>query len=1099
MELSAVTRKARVLFALIFYSLFWLTTANASVEESREPTLLLRQPAISKTHLAFVYAGDIWLAGRDGGKPRRLTTHPANEELPKFSPDGQWIAFSADYNNNRDVYIVSVNGGLPKRLTWHPGNDFVNGWTPDGKNVVFTSHREIRNSRSDQLYHVAISGGFPQKQMQAVVYRGAWSPDGKRLAFQPYRQAHNNVSGWRLHRGGATPPIWIIDPDTQVVEKIPHQRASDISPMWLGDSVYFISDRDDRAANLFAYDTTNKSLTQLTKETQWDIHSADTYGDSIVYEVGGRLKELNVITRKTRDVAVHIPQDSSQLRPQWKQAEDTLQHIALSPTGKRALITARGEVFSVPLEEGATRNLTKTGAVRESDAIWSPNGESIAYITEEGFTHKLIVAEQTGKPRKRYDLGGDYYSLLAWSGDSKRIIYQDNHLNLYALTLKKGRKKLVDSNRVRFGFNIAMSGDGRWMAYTKAGENLFHSLFLYDFETGKRLAITDSMSEEGSPAFSRDGQYLFFTVSTNAGPLRFFELSSLERPLRSGIYALMLAADGKPPLPPETGDEYQENGESEKKEKDEQSEGNRAAPVKIDLDGIQQRIVALPIAKRNYDSLAVADDGMLYFVERLQPGISRELPDAENRAVHKLYRFDFEKRETSLVQEKIAHYFISADGKHLLIQAAKGKLLSAKVEEKIKTKPLSLADMKVFVDPKREWEQIFNEVWRMEQAYFYAPNMHGLNWDAVYERYHALLKHVSTREDLNQLLVEMVAELQVGHNRVGGGDVHKEQAVDVGLLGADIRLQNGYYRIAKIYTGERWNPFLKAPLAVPGLGVAEGDYILAVNGVAASEGKNIFALFENTAGKQVTLTVNSKPRQRGSRDVVVEPIAQEDALRQWAWIEDNRRYVAQATDNRVGYVYLPDTHDGGYTYFNRMFFPQNNKQALIIDERKNNGGFVDDYVNGILSQTKLSGWKERDGINLYSPQSGMFGPKVMLIDQDAGSGGDYLPYSFRRKGIGKLIGTRTWGGLIGISANPALIDGGRLSVPFIRFYTPEKQWRIENEGVAPDIEVELEPEMVNRGVDTQLDRAITEVLKQLRDHKTVKPNASPALPRRLGM
>ncbi|MCH9691997.1 MAG: PDZ domain-containing protein [Gammaproteobacteria bacterium] len=1063
-----------------------------------EQTLLLRQPAITKEHLAFVYGGDIWLTNRQGKQARRLTSHPARESNPHFSPDGQWIAFSANYDNNLDVYIIPTEGGQPKRLTWHSGDDIVNGWSADGENILFTSAREIKNARSYQAWHVPIAGGFPQKVMEGLVAEGVWSGDGERFAYRPNSMAHRGASGWRQHRGGSTPPIWIIDPKTQQVEKIPHERASDSNPMWLGNQVYFISDRNDGAANLFQYDINKRTIKQLTRETLWDIRNADAYGKHIVYETGGRLKELDTETLDNKELVISIKADSPQLRAQWKDASTTIQKLALSPSGKRALLTARGDVFTVPISDGSTRNLTHSANIREKDALWSPQGDKIAYISDQGSQHRLVVTDQLGLNSERYELGDPaYYTLRAWTPDGRRIIYQDNHLKLYSIMLDSGKRTPIATEKRRSDMALSVSADSRWLAYSAAGDNYFNDIFLHNLETGEHARLTDGMVHADSPTFSKDGKYLYFAASNNAGPLQSgLEMSTRERPLRNAIYAVVLASDEKSPLLPKSDEEAGEVDKGDKEEKGE--EESKLASIKVDLDGINERITALPMALRNYAQLSVAHDGSLYYTDQAQPGVSRELPDVDTSSTHSLYRFDFSTRKPVLVQKNITDYVLSEDGEHLLIQGEKAKVSYAKIKQKLQPETLNLTDVKSFIDPRQEWQQILDETWRMERDYFYAANMHDLDWEAIRERYEALLTHVTTREDLNELLVEMIAEMQVGHNRISGGDVHRGTPVTIGLLGADFRVENSHYRIHKIYTGERWNPFLKAPLAAPGMEINEGDYIIAINGVEITPTENIFSRFEGTVGKQVTLTVNSEPQPKGAKKVIVEPIAKDDQLRRWHWIEQNRAYVDKESNGRVGYIYLPDTQDGGFRYFNRMFFAQINKEALIIDERRNSGGQVANYITDILTRQQLAGWKERDGLNWNTPAGAVYGPKVMLIDQDAGSGGDFLPYAFRRLEIGKLIGTRTWGGLIGISANPDLIDGGNLVVPFFRFYTPESQWAIENEGIAPDIEVELETADTNRGIDTQLERAIDEINEQLKGYKEIKVKQAPPVPTSLG-
>ncbi|MCU6433828.1 PDZ domain-containing protein [Undibacterium sp. Jales W-56] len=1101
----------KTILGLILSTCFAVQSADAD-------TLLLRQPSVSRDHLAFVYAGDIWLTSRSGQNPVRLTTHPASEFSPKFSPDGKWLAYSASYDNNTDVYVIPVDGGEARRLTWHPGQDVVVGWSADGKRVLFASNREIANSRSNQLYEVPLEGGYEKKVMEAIAFEGNWSGDGKYLAYRPFRQAYSGPSGWRLHRGGTTPPIWIMDVANNKLEKIPHDNANDSNPVWVGDEVFFISDRDNKVANLFAYNRNTKAVRQVTRETTWDIRNISASGNSVVYEAGGELKEFDAATGKTQTIHINLEAQTTlaiQARPQWKDASSTITSANLSPTGKRVVLSARGEVFTVPVKDGSVRNLTESSGIREKDGLWSPDGKRIAYISDVGRQHRLVLRDQAGLDQaKTLSLGqSGYYTLLAWSPDNQMIVYQDNHLQLYVIHLNNGSISKIDASARRSKFNVSFSSDSKWLAYTVVGANHFSQIKLHDFTTAKNTSLTDGMSHADHPVFAA-ADYLYFTASINAGPTQVgLDMSTQERPLRNGLYVAVLAADGKSPLLPKTGDEGSNKDDEKKDElkkeaakdpakdaaKDKDASKDAAAkvikPVKIDLAGLPQRIAALPVAERNYDNLAVASDGSLFYLEHRQPGVSHEPPANKDDDDADLMRFSFEDKKAKSLRQGIASFSLSADGKKILIQYAKSKLDIGDAGEKLDAKPIDLSQVRMQVNPREEWEQIFNETWWMEKEFFYDANLHGIDWDAIYTRYHALLKHVQRREDLNELLVEMIGELQVGHNRTGGGDVYQEKPVAVGLLGADYSYEQGHYRIKTIYRGDRWNPFLAAPLAAPGMNIKEGDYLLAINGKALDKGKNLYSLLANTVGKQVTLTVAGDLTNTPGRHVIVQPVANETALRQWHWIEKNREYVQKKTDGKVAYVYLPDTGSDGYQYFNRMFYAQADKSALIIDERRNGGGQAANYITDILNRQYLASWKDRDGLLFTTPGAAIYGPKAMLIDQDAGSGGDFLPYSFKRLGLGTLIGKRTWGGLIGISANPELIDGGFLLVPFFRFFTPEGEWRIENEGVSPDIDVELDPTEVNAGKDTQLDAAIQNVMQKLQTYQAVQRQQTPTMPK----
>ena len=1078
----------------VFVLLGGLAVAGAAAAE----TLMLEQPSVARDKIAFVYGGDIWTAERDGANPKRLTSHPATENRPALSPDGQWIAFSANYHGNTDVYLVPAAGGQPRRLTYHPRPDTVRGWTPDGAAVLFASDRLVMAQRGNQLFTVSTDGGFPEPLVLPEAFNGAFSPDGGQIVYRHMLPANWGASGWKRYRGGRTPPLWLFDFETQETETLPFDGFVNTNPMWLGETVYFLSDHDD-TVNVYAYDTAAKTAARLTDHTDWDIKNAAATEGAIVYEAGGRLFELDLATNESRPIPISLSADWPQLAPQWKDASKTITDAALSRTGVRAVFAARGDIFTVPADKGDTRNLTKTDAINERDPLWSPDGARLAWLTDASGRFELAIGDQSGLgPTERIGLGDDgYYFLIAWSPDGGAILYEDGHLNVFLLDLETKRSRPLGSHAYRTNdTEAAFSPDGTWLAYAKILPNYMRALMLHDVASGDTHQVTEGMADIGAPVFSRDGKYLYITASTNFGHNTVsLDMSNQDRPIRRGLYAVVLAAGGATPLPPESDEETAEaNGEEDGEEEP------AAVETRVDLDGLAGRMVALPVAERDYSGLAVAKDGSLFYLDRRQPGITNEPPGSEEDAVNTLMRFDFEKREAGRFMEGVADFTVSGDGAKLLVLGAGGKFTITAAGEKPddKAKPLDLSGMRAFIAPRAEWRHIFNDVWKLEQAYFYAPGLHGLDWDAIHEKYAPLVDHVARREDLNTLLVDMIGELEAGHNRTGGGDVYRPKRVPVGLLGADFEIADGRYRIARILTGENWNPFLKAPLAEPGLGVSVGDYILAINGRELAAADNIYAFFDGMVDKQVVLTIASRPRLRDGRDITVVPIADERPLRLRTWVETNRKKVLEATDGRVGYVYLPNTTTAGFTYFNRYFFPQVDKVALIIDERFNRGGEAANYITEVLGRPYLASWKDRDGLPFTTPAGVVPGPKVMLINRFAGSGGDFLPWSFRHLGLGPLIGTRTWGGLIGIYANPDLIDGGVLAVPFFRYFTPEEGWTIENEGVAPDIEVEQAPKAVIAGGDPQLERGIAEILKMLEGYESVPMQTPPPDPTELG-
>lgn len=1069
-----------------------------------EPTALLRQPAVSADHLAFVYAGDLWVTGRDGSSPRRLTSSPAEENNPHFSPDGTRIAYAANHDGNTSIHVIDVDGGQPRRLTWHPANDIPVGWSADGTAVAFASTRETDHGRSAQLYHVAVDGGVPVRQMAARFFRGQWDDAGRRLAYIDFGPAYNGLyggsAGWKGYRGGTTPSIRILDPEAESVLAIDGERVNDLNPFWLDDQVYFLSDREDKRFNLFRFGPDNENLEQLTDQALWDIRWASGHGRRIVYEAGGRLHELDLESGATSTLEITINPDLAQLRTEFRNVRGNIQAARLSPNGKRALITARGEVFSVPVEEGSTRNLTNTDGVREYTALWSPAGGQVAWIIETLHGQHLKIVDQTGiGETRRYTLGTDFYQLQDWDADNGRIFYTDNRLRLHMIDLESGQTREIARNTRQGGFDLALSPDGRWLAHTLRQANYFRDLVIYDLDNHRSHNVTDGMADVASPAFSPDGQYLYFAASTNSGPLQFgLDMSSQERPYRAGLYALVLAEDGESPLKPLTGDEDIGGDDNDDNDNGNGKDDNEKVVTDIGFDGLFSRKVALPVAKGHYANLRVSADGDLYYLHRAQPGALVEQPGESMSQHNNLVRFDLEKRESGNVLSGLQNFDMAAAGRHLLIQRDGGVLAVAGVGSDIRPEIVDLGDLSMRIDPRAEWSQIFDEGWRMQRDFFYAENLHGLDWEAVYDQYLPLLEHVGRREDLNELMVEMIAELHAGHNRVGGGDIHRPNGPGVGLLGANFETVDGRWRITRIYTGEAWNSFLRGPLAQPGNEAREGEFILAINGRDLSADDNLFEQLLNTVDEQIILRVGPQADGSDSRDIVVEPVGSENQLRLWGWIEDNRRTVDEATDGRVGYIYLPNTAGPGYTFFNRMFHAQLDREALIVDERSNGGGQAANYIVEVLSRRHLSNWVYRDGLMSATPMGALHGPKIMLIDQDAGSGGDYLPYAFRELDIGKLMGTRTWGGLIGIFANPLLIDNGVMTVPHFRFVDVDNNWSIENEGVAPDIHVELDPLATNDGRDSQLEAAIAEILDQLEDYSDDIPREPPPLPTELG-
>ncbi|MBS0363545.1 MAG: PD40 domain-containing protein [Proteobacteria bacterium] len=1069
-----------------------LAAAVSTSAHAQSQTLLLRDPAISASHIAFIYAGDLWVADRNGANPRQLTADGGDETHPVFSPDGSMIAFSANHNENKDVYVMPVSGGQPKRLTWHPGDDNVLDWSPDGSAVYFASAREFNRGRSAQLYRVAVKGGPAEKQMETRVYRGRFDASGRRFAYDQISPAYDGLYGgwfgWRSYRGGRTPSISIMDMKAKTTSKIPGDGVNDLDPMWVGDQVYFLSDRDKGTLNLFHFDPASKAVTEVSHEAVWDIRAASAYKSMIIFEVGGRLKTLDTASGAIADLPISIRPDLPQTRPQLKDAGTMIQSYDLSPTGKRVAVTARGEVFTVPVEDGSTRNLTNTDGAREYTALWSPDGGRVAYIDAAKAAQELVIKDQTGLGQTiRFPLGEAFNSLLDWGGDGSRIIYANQRLELWAISPATGERTLIARSARRHAQQVDTSPDGRWLVYTDINPNSYRGLRLYDFTTKKTYPVLDALADVSSPVFSKDGKYLYFAASTNAAPAQAgLDMSSMEKPYRAGLYVAVLSADGESPLKPKSGDEPSPADPAAK-----------PAPTRIDIEGLDRRVEALPVGERNYGGLATARSGDLFFLRRPQSGASSG-PHGFEPADNALMRFNFSTQKEEQVAPGVTGMKMSADGWHMITQTLVG-LTVADIRNPASAKPLNVSTLKVLVDPRHEWRQMFDEAWLMEKEWFYDPHLHGLDWQAVYDRYSPLVAYLGRREDLNTLLREMLGEAQVGHQFVYGGDTPKEAGANVGLLGADLAVDNGRVRIKRIYTGESWNPF-RGPLAAIGLNVREGDYILAVNGRELGPNDDIWALMQNTAGKQTALRIAASADGHDGRTVTVTPVASEGELRLAAWVEGNRQAVAKATGGRVGYVYVPSTQPAGFALFNRMYFSQLDKDAMIIDDRSNDGGSAANYIVDVLSQVPLSGWRGSAGDTFNTPAAAMFGPKVMLIDQDAQSGGDFLAYAFKQRKIGPEIGTRTWGGLIGVSGNPTLIDGGLALVPWYRFFDMDGNWTVEGKGVSPDIRVELDPLATNAGRDTQLEAAIAEATRMLAANpqaRKLRP-ASPPYPTKVG-
>ena len=1070
-------------------------SAQVNVKDTR----LLHQPATSGTHVAFVYADDLWVARIDGSDVRRLTTDDGIESDPAFSPDGRSIAFTAQYDGNRDVYIVATEGGVPKRLTWHPGADEVQGFTPDGQRVLFTSARAVFTNRYAQLFTVAVSGGVEEALPIPNAASGAYSADGRRLAYNPIAPRFQQ---WKNYRGGTVSRIWMYDIASQGIQKVPQPpaRANDVDGVWIGSTLYFRSDRNGEF-NLFSYESGAADVKQLTRHDDFPVMNLSAGGGKIVYEQAGYLHVFDPASREAKRISIGVPSDLRETRPRFVKGANWIRNAGISPTGARAVFEFRGEIVTAPAEKGDTRNLTASTGAHERSPAWSPDGTRVAYFSDASGEYALHVAPHDGKGEVRtFKPGGaGFYADLQWSPDSKRVAYTDNAQALHTLDLATGAAKKIAAAKV-YGpistLSYGWSPDSRWIAYTVNTQPLAMALSAYSVDQDKSFPITDGLAEVAEPVFDRSGKYLYVFGSTNAGPvLDWFAQSTTDNRRTRNVYLVVLQNDVVSPLARESDEEKPrpEPGAkpAETSADAQKPEAKAPAPTRIDLEGIEFRILDLPIQAGDLSSLQAGDANHLYYLR----ADGDTVPGAPGGTRARLHHFDLAKRQDEQVLDNVREFHISADGKKVLY-ASRDAWSIVPLMPKVSPSDgrLAMADLEVRIDPRVEWAQIFDEAWRINRDYFYAPNMHGIDWPAMKKKYGALLPDIAVRSDLTRIIQWMSSELSVGHHNGGGGDrLETAKTVPGGLLGADYSIENGRYRFKKVFGGLNFTPQLRAPLTAPGVNVRAGEYLLAVRGQDVRPPANLYSFFENTAGKIVEMTVGPNPDGTGSRTVAVVPIENEAALRNRDWVEGNVRKVDAATGGRVAYVYVPNTAEPGYTYFKRYFYPQAHKDAVIVDERFNGGGQIADYYIDILRRPLISYWATRYGDDLRTPAASIQGPKVMIIDETAGSGGDLLPWMFRKFGVGTIVGQRTWGGLVGILGFPTLMDGGTITAPNLAIWTPEEGWVVENEGVPPDIEVEQTPKDVIAGRDPQLERAIAVALEGLKKTPAAKPTR-PAYP-----
>ncbi len=1032
------------LFPVFLFILFCIFSTNGLLAQTR----LLRSPDISKQHIVFEYAGDIWICNTDGTNPRRLTTFQGMEKGPFFSPDGNQICFTAEYDGNRDVYVTTPQGGNPQRLTWHPGTDLAKGWTPNGK-VMFASGRtKVPLATTEQFWTVDPAGGFPERLIFPRVANGQFNADASRFAYQmniPWE------SEFRHYRGGQNNPIWIMDMATHEIAKVPWEGSIDQKPVWIGDEVYFLSDRDT-ISNIWSFNMANNQLEQRTFFRDFDTKNIQSGAGKLILENGGYLYTLDPGSNKMEKVDIMISGDLPWARSQWVDVSKNIEASFISPTGKRALFSARGDIFTVPAKHGDIRNITKSNGVADRSPSWSPDGKFISWFSDESGEYQLFYSDQYGKDLNKIPLRNVHmYESPVWSPDSKYISFVDTDRNLWLLSVASGILTKVANE----GFDHpertiypAWSADSKWIAYVARLMSEFNAVFVYSVDQQKSFQVSDGMSDCVSPAWDKEGKYLYFLASTNYGlNVAWLDMTSVERPLEYGVYMAVLSAEDPSPLAPKSDDEKIEEDKEvdgkddkekkEKKDKKKAENGEDSLHVKIDFNDLDQRIVALDIPVKAYNNIVSGDKGKIYITE-----VDNQ---AGSGGGYLLHEYDLKERELKLVRKGVQGFTISSDGKKILYRAG-GNWFIEDAKPGLKGEGgLSLGNMKINLDPKLEWKQIFRESLRYQRDFFYVENTHGLDLEKIEKIYAPWVEDVNHRADLTYILDIIGGETAIGHSFTGGGAYPTVKRVPVGLLGADYSIADSLYRISMIYRGENWNPGLKSPLSGPGIDIKEGEYLLSVNGQRLTTDVNIYSLFDQTAGKQTVLQVNSNPSMEGSREVTVVPVNSESSLRQREWMEANRKKVDSFPAENWPMSGSPTLVVAGYANFNRYYFAQKYKSGAIIDERFNGGGLVADYIIDLLDRELVGYFNNSVGDKqpFTSPGAGIFGPKVMIVNETAGSGGDYLPYSFQKKKIGPLVGTKTWGGLVGWGGAPPWLTGDLWEHPGGDFSTPmvNGMWR----------------------------------------------------------
>jgi len=1063
-----------------------------------EGTRLLRQPNISDTQVVFTYGGDLWISVKTGGNAIRLTSTAAVEKDPYFSPDGQTIAFTSNRSGVDAVYTMSAKGGDVKRLTWYPATSQVRGWTPDGERILYASNRETAPSNFDRLWTVSKNGGPSQMLSKQWGTKASYSADGKYLALDKMRRWDWE---WRAYRGGQNTPLIVLNLETWEEELLPNERTTDVQPVWLNDNIYFISDRD-WVSNIWMYSVQNKDLKQITSFDKTDIKYLSGKGNELVFEQDGYIHLFNVDKQTTTQLDIKVVGDFPWAETKWEDLSKKIDFARLSPSGKRAVMSARGEVFTVPLEHGNTRNITNNSLAADRKPLWSPKGDRIAWFSDKNGKYQLMLTSQDGLGSVESISIGESKMIWepSWSPDGKSIAFCDDDVRIRVLDIATKVIKTIDvagNNFERGNMGITWSKDSKFIAYAKAGANHFRRIYIWSAANNNTQAVTNAMADAFSPAWDRNGKQLYFLASTDLGLESSYVNTSVMSPDNANYaaYVINLRKADKSPFELRSDEEEvkkeedkdkkeAEDDKKKKKSKKEDDEAKKDEGISIDFDGIEQRIIAMPMPQKDYQYMIAGSEGTVFISE-------------SGEKSNTIRKFTLKDREAKEFVTGARSVSISADGKQMLARVGSSwKVMATSKPNGKDGKTLKVA-LKTKLDRQAEWKQMFEEAWRYQRDFFYDPNMHGRDWDEVYSRYVPLVPFIKHRSDLNYVLDMMNGELSVGHSFVFGGDMPEVEKASVGLLGADFEADGSYWKIKRIYTTESWNPKLSSPLERLGLKVEEGNYLVGVNGQKFKSDEDPYKYLDGTRTVQTVLHINNKASFEGSWQVTVKPISSERALRQRAWVEDNRRLVDKLSGGKLAYVWVPNTSGQGFVSFNRYYFAQQDKQGAVIDERFNGGGLLDDYMVDLMKRDLRAALTNEvpNGAPVLLP-AGIKGPKVLIINELAGSGGDFFPWAFKQQKIGPVVGARTWGGLVKSSVHYRLVDGGALTAPDNAVFDPiNNEWVGENVGIAPTIDVRMDAASMQKGTDPQLERAVKEALSLLKEKKAITPPpfSSPAV------